>query len=106
MWILLVPLIVAEVVFWGGLLFFSWRAFTAIRGGNWLHAGFWLVLIAAPFILYFAQHLSADAEEEARVAEVAAFERVPMPAHYPRQLDVHGFYHRVRVADLSRRLGH
>jgi hypothetical protein len=91
MWILLVPLIVAEVLFWVGLLYLGWCAFNAARRQNWSKTVLLLALMSAPFVFYFGQHIAADAKEQARIEEVAGFERVAMPADYPRQLDIHGF---------------
>lgn len=90
MWILLVPLIIAEVAFWLFLAFVAWRAFTAWRTGSAAAMGVWLAIIAAPFVLYAVELIRADMREATRAREVANFERHPFPASYPRRLEVEG----------------
>ena len=90
MWILLVPLVIAEIVFWGTLAFCAWRATRAFRDGNWPLASVFLGLIALPFVVYSYMHMRADAREAARAAEIAALTRSAPPQAMPKLLEVYG----------------
>lgn len=90
MWILLVPLVLAEIIFWVFIIYFTWRALKAIRNGNWRQAAVFLGLNSIPFVFYFYMHLRADAQEAARANEVAALARTSPPRTYPKLLEVHG----------------
>lgn len=90
MWILLIPLVVAEIAFWVALLYFAWRSYRAIVNGNRPVAAFWLCLIAVPFVFYFYKHMEADAKEVARANQIAALPRATMSKEYPKLLEIHG----------------
>lgn len=90
MWILLIPLVVAEFAFWVALLYFAWRTYRAIVSGNRPIAAFWLCLIALPFIFYFYKHVEADAKEAARISHIASLPRATIAKDHPKLLEVHG----------------
>ena len=90
MWILLIPLIVAEILFWAILAWFAWRAIKALRIGNWMGASVWASLLLVPFAFYFYKHFEADRKEAARATEIAALSRAPPPQSRPDLLEVHG----------------
>ena len=90
MWILLIPLIVAEIAFWAMLGFFAWRAVKATRMGNWAGAGVWFSLLLIPFAFYFFKHVEADQREAERAQEIAALPRAASPQSHPSLLEVYG----------------
>ena len=90
MWIFLIPLVVAEAVFWLAVAFVGWRALKAFQSQSWPQMGLWLALFAAPFVFYFYQLLAADVREAQRNDYVAKFEKVSLPSNHPKQLDLHG----------------
>ena len=90
MWILLVPVILAEILFWSCLGYFAWRALKAARSGYWLQVATFLGLISIPFVFYGYMHRRADAQEAARATEIAALGRAAPPGNYPKLLEVHG----------------
>jgi len=90
MWILLVPVIFAEIIFWVCLGYFAWRALRAARNGNWLQATTFLGLISIPFVFYVYMHRQADAQEAARASVIAALPRAAPPQTYPKLLEVYG----------------
>lgn len=91
MWILLIPLIVAEVAFWLVLLFAAWRAFAALRQNRLPAMALWLAVISVPFLVFFALRSQAEAREAQRLHEVASFGRQPIPKDHPRLLEIHGY---------------
>ena len=91
MWILLIPLIVAEVAFWLFLLFAAWRAFKALRESRLPAMACWLAVIAMPFVVYVTLRTQAEVREAARAREVASLPREQFPADHPRLLEIHGF---------------
>lgn len=90
MWILLLPLILAEAIFWLGMLFFAIRAFKAIRIGNLVGAALWVTLLMVPVIFYQYKHYEADQKEAARVEVLASLPKISLAANHPRLLEVHG----------------
>lgn len=91
MWILLIPLIVAEIVFWLFLAYIAWRAFKAFSESRWPALAFWVAVFAVPFVVFFGLHANADIREAQRAREVAAFTRHAFPKDYPRRLEIHGY---------------
>lgn len=91
MWILLLPLIIAEVAFWLFLAYAVWRAVKAFRQNSWPALAAWLAIIALPFGWFFAQRTLASVREADRAREVAGFKRHAMPQSYPRRLEIHGY---------------
>lgn len=91
MWILLLPVIVAEIMFWGGLTYCAWRAFKAFRHGNWALVAAFSGLISLLFIVYFHMHNRADMREAARATEISALARSGQPQTYPSLLEVYGY---------------
>lgn len=90
MWILLIPLIIAEILFWIFVAYFAWKTFKAIRNGNRVGMILWGVLLAVPFIFYYYKHFEADLKEAERAEQVAAFERVDISAQRPKLVEVYG----------------
>ncbi|MEM9573600.1 MAG: hypothetical protein AAF870_00045 [Pseudomonadota bacterium] len=90
MWILLIPLVVAEIAFWVALVYFAWRGYRAIVNGNRPMAVIWLCLIAVPFVFYFYKHVEADAKEVERANQIAALPRAAISKEYPKLLEIHG----------------
>lgn len=97
MWLMLLPLIIAEAAFWLFLTFAAWRAFKAISAGSLSAMTFWLAIIALPFVVQFVLRHNADVREEQRAAEVAGFARTDLASPYPRVLEIHGY---VTTAEL------
>lgn len=90
MWILLIPLIIAEIVFWIALAYFALRAFKSFKSRNWAGTVFWMSLLLIPFGFYYYKHFEADIEETKRAEEVAAFSRSTVLQTHPKLLEVHG----------------
>lgn len=90
MWILLVPVILAEIIFWLCLGYFAWRAIKAVRNRSWLQVATFFSLISIPFIFYFYMHKHADAQEAARASTIAALARAAPPQTFPKLLEVFG----------------
>lgn len=90
MWILLIPLIIVEVVFWLALAFFAWRAFNAYKRKNWFGIAFWVGLISIPFAFYNYKHFEADQKEAARAAEIAGLSQTNLERPYPKLLEIYG----------------
>lgn len=91
MWILLIPLILAEIVFWLFLAYVAWGAFKAFNGSRWPALAFWLAIFAVPFVVFFGQRAIADIREAQRAREVAAFTRQVFPKDHPRLLEINGY---------------
>lgn len=91
MWILLLPIIIAEILFWLGLIFVAWRAYRAWSEGATGTTAVWLAVLAAPFLFYQAQLALADMRESERAEEVSTFARHPLPRSYPRRLEIEGY---------------
>lgn len=90
MWILLIPLIIAEVVFWTAMAYFGWRTFKAVTTGNWIGGAFWMGLFLVPFVFYQFKHFEADTREAERAKEIAALKLSEIPQNYPKLLEVYG----------------
>ncbi len=90
MWILLIPLIVAEILFWIALAYFAWRALSSFKAGNSMSAAIWMVLLLIPFGFYHYKHHEADKKEAKRAEEVAALARSSPLQAYPKFLEVYG----------------
>lgn len=90
MWILLIPLIIAEIVFWIALAYFARRAFRAFKAGNRIEIAVWVGLILIPFGFYYYKHIEADLREAERAEEVAAFSHAAPAQPYPKFLEVYG----------------
>ncbi|MEQ8823754.1 MAG: hypothetical protein RIC14_05200 [Filomicrobium sp.] len=91
MYILLLPVILLNLVIWAFFLFALYRLYRTWMDDRKGAMGVWLAIVAAPFIAFVVERAMADRKEEARLAEVAAFERTSIPKTYPRTLEVHGF---------------
>lgn len=90
MWILLIPLIFAEILFWTFLAYFAWRVFNCFRTSNWMGLAFWLMLFSAPFIYYQYKHLEADRQEIIRAEQLATLARSELPETLPSFIEVYG----------------
>lgn len=90
MWILLVPLIFAEIIFWFGIGYFAWRTLKAVRNKNLQQAATFLCLISIPFIFYFHMQKRADAQEAARASEIATLAVSAPPRTYLKLLEIYG----------------
>jgi hypothetical protein len=91
MWLLLLPLIIAEIAFWLFLLYGVWRFYRTWTESRPAVGALWLVVLALPFAVFWAGRSSADAREVLRASDVASLVRQSMPETYPRLLEIHGF---------------
>ncbi len=83
-----VAVAVAIVVFVVICVWFACRAFARARYGL---GGVLIVGALLPFLIFGANRLRAERSETDRLAEVAAFKRLPFSAQRPKTLEVRGY---------------